>query len=94
MGLFTLVLDYRGGTYVSQANCSTFGDLASVLGKAIDWKAIPNNVTEKDKQQFLNDLAEIPPSAIDGLKNVWCSSARLGKTMAILHIVETTESTS
>jgi len=91
MGLFTLVLDYGGGTYISQANCDTLTELGSVLGRSIDWNALSKHISEKEKQQFLKDLVEIPPSPIDGLKNVWCSSARLGEALAILHIVETRE---
>jgi hypothetical protein len=94
MGLFTFVLDYRGGTYVSQATCRTLEDLASVLDRAIDWKVLASNVSERAKQRFLEDVAEIPPSPIDGLRNVWCISARLGKSMAILHVVETKENES
>jgi hypothetical protein len=94
MGLFTLVLDYRGGTYVSQATCGTLGELMYVLAQAINWNALENHVSEREKSWFLEDLAEIPPSPIDGLKNVWCNSARLGEFMAILHIVETTEKES
>ena len=89
MRLFTFVLDYRGGTYVSQATCRTIGEIVSVLDGAIDWKALPNDVSESAKQRFLEEVAEIPPSPIDGLRNVWCISARLGKSMAILHVVET-----
>ena len=91
MKLFTLVLDYCGGTYVSQANCGALTELGSVLRRAIDWNALSDHVSEKEKHQFLEDLLEIPPTPIDVLTNVWCGSARLGKAMAILHIVETTE---
>jgi hypothetical protein len=90
MKLFTLVLDYCGGTYVSQANCGTLTELGSILYRAIDWNALSDHLSEKEKHQFLEDLMEIAPTPIDGLTNVWCSSARLGKAMAIVHIIETT----
>jgi hypothetical protein len=64
------------------------------LGRSITWSALANPISEPEKRQFLEDLAEISPSPIDGLKNVWCISARLGKSMAIIHIVDTTEEES
>ena len=94
MGLFTFILDYCGGTYVSQAICRTPEDLVPALGNSINWNALANANSESEKRRFLEDLAEFPPSLIDGLKNVWCISARLGKHMAIIHIVDTTEHAS
>jgi hypothetical protein len=83
MHLYTLVLDYVGGTYVSQVS-------AGSPKEAIIKGAQNLNVSEvwglgsKGKQLLVEQMREDEPVALNGLANVWCGSALLrGKSVLI-----------
>jgi hypothetical protein len=92
MALFTVILDYRGGTYVSQVEAS--GPRAALLAwaAALDPRQV-KFLGERRKQKLIReleldeyDLAE--PVALDGLRNVWCTDVSL-PPFALVNIVAT-----
>ena len=85
--LFTLVLDYLGGTYIWQFR-------SDVLEEGIRQWA--EGVSENDLsilKLLRNDvkgLSEQPPVAVEGLKRIWCVSATSEQDELMLaHVIET-----
>lgn len=89
MKLFTIILDFDGGTYLSQTVLEDIIELPRTLDTVIPWDVLPKSISEPAKAQFLVDISSSPPTLLDGLKNIWCMSAELGEKLAILHVVET-----
>lgn len=88
MALFTLVFDYRGGTYVRQV-------------EADDPKAATNEwlrVGGHEQSSWLNAestrtlrerLAEDAPCPVDGMRNVWCWTAVADDHLVVVHVILT-----
>ena len=88
--LYTFILEFRGGTYLSQV-------LTDDVTKALcNWCITIEDCNLIDNSEGIAygfrevyqdaDFIERPVS-IDGLKFVWCASALVGDDAAIVHIV-------
>jgi hypothetical protein len=86
--VYTFVLEYAGGTYVSQYPGGTVkaalqnwaaGEAVKLAGH---WKG---DIAER----LFARLAEETPVVLDGLHQVWCASASLDSGLALLNIVAT-----
>jgi hypothetical protein len=86
MPLFTAILDYAGGTYVSQLSAD---NPHMALGK---WQWQLANEIEGDEAEAgaafdEDDLNRI--IALDGLTGVWCVSASAPQGLAIVNLIRT-----
>lgn len=88
---FTFVLDYRGGTYVTQNVASSLQDAVANLPASLDWEGMNLQPTPAEMRAFLADLAAQSPVAVQGMSNVWCISPSLADTVATIHVVATAE---
>ena len=91
--LVTLLLDYNGGTYVSQVEVQILGELPARLFDAFDWSAVHPSPSPSMLSRFIRSLADSSPSKVSELRQVWCMTGILGSTLAIIHIVNTAVST-
>lgn len=79
--LYTVVLEYRGGTYVSQA----FGPSLSTA--LLHWA---NEIDENDLADWglsrpeLMEVAEDDPALLEGCVNAWCLTGLSGSEELIL----------
>lgn len=88
--LFTFLMDWDGGTYISQS----YG--TDVAKATVNWvKQLDSNViitSQKNLECFtksiLEELSLIP---IKDNISVWCISEFLDDKLAIVHVVETSE---
>ena len=87
MKKYTFIVEYRGGTYISQYVAL---DLNAAL---LMWV---NNLDKRyfsahKKQMLLEEISDIDffPVPIEGVDNVWCRSYLSGKYFLLLNIVET-----
>ena len=89
MALYTICLDYRGGTYVSQIrgtkSCSVMIEREQQITDAT------LRLWNMDRTQLV-DLASDEWIALEGLRNVFCSSAGSLEYFALLTIVVTLDS--
>lgn len=88
MALFTFVLDYAGGTYVSQVN-------------AASWKHAPRAWAEKLQAGEIQGIGsdsllrlrarvkEEAPVELTGLRHVWCFSILVRGKLALVNYVQT-----
>lgn len=88
MALFTFIMDYRGGTYISQVN-------ANSLNKAKEKWVMQIKVTEvkdlgdKTMKQLVEELLEDDSVLIDGLKNIWHNLYLVKGGYITVHIIKT-----
>ncbi|MDC7685223.1 hypothetical protein PQU92_18220 [Asticcacaulis sp. BYS171W] len=91
--LFTFVVEYDGGTYISQLQAEDVG--AALLlwcDKFADSEDIPKK-TRKLSKTVREDIIEHEGEAVllNGLQNAWCISALRKNKLALINIVKTAE---
>jgi hypothetical protein len=88
MALYTLILDYVGGTYLYQTEA---GDECEALH---DWIAqlrlqlVATDVSAEIATAFENWLAH-DPVPLGGLVGAWCTSANAERGLALVNIIRT-----
>jgi hypothetical protein len=82
MALFTVVLEFGGGTYISQFKAAS-AHAATIKHAAhlISIKGMSKRLAER--------LSLEQPIAIQGIRSVWCCSASVGRKFALVNIVAT-----
>lgn len=93
MNLYTLIIDFDGGTYVSQAMASKLIHAPSECIKTWDISDIKNILTEEDRGDILNQLQKEEFISLEGIKNVWCGTATLNSKLLTLNLVLTESDT-
>ena len=89
MPLFTVLLEFDGGTHVSQFRAvSPRAAAVKHASHVIGNKAIAPLVLRK---RLAKDLLEDIPIKIEGVRNVWCCSAVVGRKLALVNIIETVQ---
>ena len=88
MPLYTFFLEYRGGTYVSQVRArSSPLAIKAWVGKFMDLN-VPRMGT-RSKSDLAETILRDAPTALNGLKNTWCSSALVRGHLALIHFTQT-----
>jgi SH3-like domain-containing protein len=86
IGLYTVISEYEGGTYVTQVKAvSPRGAISAWLHRSIALSNIPTDI----RSQIKADLMADEPIVISGCRNVWCSSASAGKVFVLVNVVRT-----
>lgn len=89
MALFTVLLEFDGGTYIQQFRAtSALNAAAKHAARLISNKAIGKIAARK---QLAKQLAADRPTAIEGTRNVWCSFTALGRKTALVNIIATAD---
>lgn len=86
MALFTVILEFDGGTYISQFQASSPDD-ATV--KHADYLVGLRGMSTTTRKCLADSLSLERPVAIEGVRKVWCCSASVGKKLALATIVAT-----
>jgi 3-deoxy-D-manno-octulosonic-acid transferase len=87
MALFTAVLEFDGGTYISQFRATSAHNAATKhAARLMGNKEIS---TLANRRRLAERLSVEQPIAIEGVRNVWCCSASVGEKFALLNIVAT-----
>lgn len=91
MALFTFVLEFDGGTYISQFRApSARRAMAQYSSRIVRNRAVPTAL----RKGLANALSVEHPVAIEGMRNVWCCSASIGRKLALLNVVATAQTQS
>ena len=88
MKLYTFVLEFRGGTYISQFEGETAHNAALIWANNLKTKGI-THLRKKHKKLLLAELSENLLVNLSGVKNVWYDSFLIGKHLVLLNIVQT-----
>ena len=87
--IYTFVLDYNGGTYISQVKSSSPENAIIKWLQRLDFKEL--GVQHDNWESVLEDIEflEDRPVLLEGMKNVWCTSLSFDDTLALIHFVKT-----
>jgi len=87
MPLYTVVLEFDGGTYIQQFRAaSAFSAAAKHAVRLVKNNDIGTVATRK---RLAHKLATDKPTAIQGMRNVWCCFASVGRKSALVNIIAT-----
>jgi 3-deoxy-D-manno-octulosonic-acid transferase len=89
MAFFTVVLEFSGGTYISQFKAASAH--AAAVKHAAHLISIKGMSTSSDRKRLSDRLSQEQPIRIQGIRNVWCCSASVGRKFALVNIVATAE---
>jgi hypothetical protein len=87
MALFTVILEFDGGTYISQFHASSPQNAA--MKHSAHLIGIKGMSTPSIRRRLADRLSSEAPLAIEGIRRVWCCSASVGKRLALVNIVAT-----
>ena len=89
MKKFTIVANFRGGTFVSQYNAYSVVEAIMIWAENLDLQYFQ----EKEKRKILKELKdwgdEVPPTLLDGLTTVWYKHINVYRRFVDMNIVET-----
>ena len=85
--LYTFVMDYRGGTYVSQVAERSLKAAVLRWVSKLDTKRI--GAARKALRPASFSWEDGQPVPVEGTAGVWCFDLRLGRFLAIVHVVRT-----
>jgi hypothetical protein len=88
--LYTVVLDYKGGTYVGQAS----GDSATAavsrwVSRIRDEELVEWGITRDQLSRIARSDDAVP---LSGCLNVWCLSGSINEGLVLINVIATDES--
>jgi hypothetical protein len=90
MHLYTFVLEFEGGTYLSQAEAESIELAPSAWAAGIAPGTI-QGMAGASARELREAIAEEVPVQLTGLQEVWCFSALIRGRMALVHFVSTAQ---
>ncbi len=90
MALFTMILEYRGTTAISQVRAAGAKAAVQKWTKTFDYGSVLG-VTAIAKSELVEGFTREEPVPVKDTRNVWCSTALEDGRMALLNIVRTAE---
>jgi hypothetical protein len=90
VALFTVLMEFKGGTYLSQIRAPSPDAALEEWARGLEVKNI-EGMTAAIKRQFVEWLPEARPTAVAGLKSTWCSGFVARTSSALVHIFRTTD---
>jgi hypothetical protein len=90
LALFTFLMEFKGGTYLSQVRAPSPAAALKKWVRGLEVKEI-EGMTAAIKRQFVKCLPEESPVAITGLKSTWCSGFISRSSSALVHFFRTTD---
>ena len=92
MPLYTFILDYQGGTYLSQTAAPSPEHAISNWAKSFDTATVPGFSPEM-KEGLIQATSEDRLTTVKGISNTWCMGCTIKDRLIPIHIVKTDEST-
>ncbi len=86
MALFTMILEYRGTTAISQVRAGGAKAALQKWTKTFDYASVLG-VTGAAKSQLVDAFTREEPLPVKGTRHVWCSTALEDGRMALLNII-------
>ena len=90
MSLFTCNFEFAGGTYISQVRAASAESAAQAWVSTVDVQSVPG-LGQAGLAQIQAAVAQEPPVPVSGMIGVWCSTFALSRGLALLNLVETSE---
>ncbi len=88
MSLYTFVLDYQGGTYISQRDGDDLTSAARTWVRSL--RSVGDfELTDTDRSELEGEIERHGAVAIDGVRNVWCLTGGLRNRLLLAHVILT-----
>lgn len=87
MHLYTVLLDYAGGTYTSQVNAADEGYALRQWVQDLSDRSLAGQISNEVAAAFVSMSDR--PVEIEGLVSIWCASASAKQGLALANIVRT-----
>jgi hypothetical protein len=91
MPLYTFIMEYAGGTYISQVKASSPKSACLKWAQKLGDSEV-QGLGLKGKESLIEQMKEETPVALDGVSNVWCNSALVRGKLALINLVRTGQS--
>jgi hypothetical protein len=88
MSLYTFIMEYAGGTYVSQVNAPAPESACVKWAQSLDVSEV-DGLDLNGKESLVEQMREETPTPLEDLVNVWCKSALVRDELAIINLVRT-----
>ena len=88
--LYTLILEFRGGTYISQISASSPGESLKLYAKSLS--GAEADAWKLDLSGFQAEVQHCEPVPFEGLINAWCLSGDIGGHFMLINIIQTDRS--
>jgi hypothetical protein len=88
MSLYTFVMDYAGGTYISQVKAPSPKSACVKWVQKLDHSQV-KGLGLKGKESLIEQKTEESPVTLDGMLNAWCASAHVRGRLALINLVQT-----
>ena len=89
MDLYTFIMEYKGGTYISQVEAHNLYEARKIWAGELNTSEI-QYFGPKAKTQLIEQMndPENEPVELEGLTNVWCDGATINGSLALINIVK------
>lgn len=88
MPLYTFVMEYNGGTYVSQINSILLQRACIEWAKNLETSEI-YSFGQRDKEMLIEQIRSKKPVLLKGMTNAWYVSALIRGNLASINVVQT-----
>jgi len=88
MSLYTFIMEYAGGTYISQINSSSPKSACVKWAQGLDVSQV-SGLGGKSKESLIEQMKDESPTLIDGVFNTWCASAIIRGELVLVNFVLT-----
>jgi hypothetical protein len=87
--LFTIVLEFDGGTYLFQAEAAKPNQALQIWAARSAQLGI-EQIKKADAKDLIEQVSGTPElTPVDGCKNVWCWSGLIREKLGLVHLVKT-----
>lgn len=93
MSLFTLVLDYHGGTYLSQFDADTPTEAVGAWCRELHDNQLLGEPSSVVAEGIMADAVENSLVGIEGLCGAWCAATATAGGLALLNVIQTQPTT-
>jgi hypothetical protein len=91
MPVYSFIMDFRGGTYISQTTAPNLNKSVELWAKNLNTEIL--YLGDKSKKQLIADIPELIDEEefvnIDTMKNIWFGMYRFKTGLAKIHIIKT-----
>ena len=89
MNLYTLVLDFHGGTYISQFEADTPAEAVAAWCQELQAEQLLGAVSSDVAEGVMIDAIENRLVEVEGLHGAWCAAATVEGNLALLNVIIT-----
>ena len=88
MPFYTFIMDYAGGTYISQVNAASEKSACVKWAQKLELSQI-QRLGPKGQAALIQKMKNDPPVALNGTFNAWCTGAFIRGEYALINLVQT-----